>query len=71
MTILDLHGVRYEEVPRICHSFLNSHWGLEMKIITGNSDDLKQLVISVLRQYDLEFFTGNNVYSGSIKIYTN
>ena len=42
-----------------------------MKIITGNSDDLKQLVISVLRQYDLEFFTDNNVYSGSIKIYTN
>ncbi len=71
MMTLDLHGVKYEEVPRICHAFVNSNWGAKLKIITGNSDELKQLVISVIRQYDLEFFTDNSFYCGSIKIYTN
>lgn len=71
MITLDLHGVTYEEVPRICHAFINTNWGLELKIITGNSDEMKRSVISVLRQYDLQFYTDGGLYCGSIRIYTN
>jgi hypothetical protein len=71
MITLDLHGVRYEEVPRICHAFINTNWGVELKIITGNSDEMKQVVVSILRQYSLDFHTDNSLYCGSIRIYAN
>jgi hypothetical protein len=71
MKTLDLHGVKYEEVPRICHGFINTYWGQELKIITGNSDEMKQIVISVIRQYGLDFHTDNSLYCGSVRIYAD
>ena len=71
MKTLDLHGVRYQEVPRICHTFINNNWGSELTIITGNSDEMKRVVVSVLVQYDLDFHTDNSIFAGSIKIHVN
>ena len=53
MKELDLHGVEYDSVLMICHRFINDNWGQEMKIITGNSTALKNIVTRVIRNYDL------------------
>ena len=53
MNELDLHGVEYDNVLMICHRFINDNWGTEMKIITGNSTALKNIVTRIIRNYDL------------------
>ena len=59
MNELDLHGVRYEDVPQRCHKFINANWGKEMKIITGNSFMMKQIVSNILKFYKLKFTLDN------------
>ena len=52
MKTLDLHNVRHKDVIRQVEDFLA--WEeLPAKIITGNSDKMKQLVISVVKRYKL------------------
>ena len=62
MKILDLHGIRHSDVSTKCHVFINDNWGKEMKIITGHSSRMKNLVIEVLNFYKLEF-TLDNIYN--------
>ena len=51
---LDLHGIRHEEVDRLVENFviLNK---TPMRIITGNSDKMKELVIEVLDRHDIQY----------------
>tara|TARA_Y100001963_G_C6493606_1_gene314586 strand:- start:81 stop:281 length:201 start_codon:yes stop_codon:yes gene_type:complete len=51
---LDLHGIRHDEVDRIVENFvlLNNS---PMRIITGNSDRMRDLVIKVLDRHDIQF----------------
>ena len=52
MKTLDLHNVRHKDVIHQVEDFLA--WEeLPAKIITGNSDKMKQLVISVVKRYKL------------------
>ena len=66
MKVLDLHGVRHYEVENRCHLFINDNWGKEMKIITGNSFMMKQIVSDILRFYKLNFKLDNSYNLGYI-----
>ena len=66
MKILDLHGVRHYEVENKCHLFINDNWGKEMKIITGNSFMMKQIVSDILKFYKLNFTLDNPYNMGYI-----
>jgi hypothetical protein len=66
MRVLDLHGVRHYLVEEICHSFINDNWGHEIKIITGNSLKMKQIVSEVLKFYKLNYSLDNPFDMGYI-----
>ena len=54
MNQLDLHGIRHSDVDRVVENFvlLNE---LPMRIITGNSDRMVELVIKVLDRHNIEY----------------
>ena len=51
---LDLHRIKHEEVDRLVENFvlLNE---LPLRIITGNSDKMRQLVIKVWDKHNIEY----------------
>jgi len=51
---LDLHGIRHEDVDRIVENFvlLNTP---PLRIITGNSDEMRELVIKVLDRNSISY----------------
>ena len=51
---LDLHGIRHEEVDRLVENFvlLNEP---PIRIITGNSNKMKDIVTEVLDRHDMEY----------------
>jgi DNA-nicking Smr family endonuclease len=53
METLDLHGMRHHQVKSEVENFVLLH-ELPVKIITGNSPAMKQIVQSVLDEYDLK-----------------
>lgn len=59
---LDLHGVKHEDVGRQCDKFMSSIWGNYdcVDIITGNSTQMRKLVISALDYYDVEISMSMN-----------
>ena len=52
METLDLHNQRHRDVERLVEDFLN-WYDLPVKIITGNSNKMKQLVIDVVKRHKL------------------
>ena len=58
MKELDLHGINYDSVLMVCHRFINDNWGEEMKIITGNSVPMKNIVIRIVKNYGLPHRVG-------------
>ena len=69
MAILDLHGIRHEEVERVMNSFINSNFYKNMKIITGRSQTMRSLVCTIIECYDLEYQIGDLANDGYIMIY--
>ena len=55
MKTIDLHGFRYHEAKQQLELFINDNWGDRIKVITGNSETMKNLVCEVIREYSLEF----------------
>ena len=56
MDELDLHGTRHEEVSRLLENFLYPHiqkGTSEVKIITGKSPEMKQIVHDTLKLYGM------------------
>ena len=54
---LDLHGTFYRDVSEKVHSFISKciiEKAHEVEIITGNSDQMKELVKKVLSEYNLK-----------------
>lgn len=51
MEILDLHGVKHHKVDEVTRTFLN-FIDLPCQIITGNSEQMKQIVKNVVKEYD-------------------
>lgn len=68
--VLDLHGMRHEDVEEVCHRFVNENWGVsaELHIVTGHSVRMKSLVRRVLSMYDLQFEDGDIKNKGYIRI---
>ena len=57
---LDLHGVRHHEVRNKVIRLVEDNWGegLNVEIITGNSDEMKAIVGNVLNEYNLDYKVG-------------
>lgn len=53
---LDLHGIKHTDVQRKCDIFMTQIWGTYdcVDIITGNSDQMRKMVVSALNDYDVE-----------------
>ena len=66
MRSVDLHGVKHYDVNDTCHLFINDNWGHDMKIITGNSLMMKQIVSDILKFYKLNFSLDNPYDMGYI-----
>ena len=54
MEILDLHGIKHNDVDRLVENFVLLK-ELPIRIITGNSDKMKDLVIKVLNRHQIEY----------------
>ncbi|MDB2481728.1 hypothetical protein N9W84_01015 [bacterium] len=67
---LDLHGAMHHEVIGICSKFINKNFGKELKIITGNSDKMKEIVIEIIISYNLEYRIGDYINFGYIVVYS-
>jgi len=66
MKMLDLHGVRHNDVEEVCHAFINDNWDHELKIITGNSSLMKNIVCKILMFYKLKYTLDNPYDMGYI-----
>ena len=54
MITLDLHGKRHDDVDRIVENFLLLS-DLPCKVITGNSNKMKEMVIKVVERHELHW----------------
>jgi|CryBogDrversion2_8_1035294.scaffolds.fasta_scaffold89830_1 hypothetical protein len=69
---LDLHGKSHYEVSRLLDEFIwnamksNLH---DIEIVTGNSSRMKEFVIEVINEYQLEYEIGNAWNSGFIRVF--
>tara|TARA_B100000287_G_C20220503_1_gene617833 strand:+ start:216 stop:416 length:201 start_codon:yes stop_codon:yes gene_type:complete len=54
METLDLHGIRHHDVDRLVENFVMMKQP-PMKIITGNSDRMIELVVKVLNRYEIDY----------------
>lgn len=74
MNKLDLHTTRYTDVKRKVIRFIESNWdsGNALEIVTGNSTSMKEVVIEVLEEYQLDYRVGDylGINKGYIKVYT-
>jgi len=57
MKKLDLHRIRHEYVRNETIRFVESNWasGEEVEIITGNSVEMRGLVMNILDEYGLTY----------------
>jgi DNA-nicking Smr family endonuclease len=70
MKEIDLHGIKHENVTKLLDSFLYEHLTKRtdyITIITGNSDKMKELVLSILKEYNLSGTESMN-NSGSLHV---
>ena len=71
--ILDLHGVKHADVEKAVDNFVykNREYSGVLEIITGNSGQMKNIVLSVLSQYSFDKIRiGDIINNGYIKVYT-
>lgn len=63
MNTLDLHGTHYEDVKRKTIRFIEDNWDNpeEIKIVTGNSGNMRKIVKSILKEYKLGYKIGNGI----------
>ena len=54
METLDLHGIRLHDVDRLVENFVLFKTQ-PMRIITGNSDRMIELVIKLLDRYNIDY----------------
>lgn len=61
MKTLDLHGLRHIDVRNILIKEIEKLWGknIDLKIITGHSTQMKEIVVEVLKEYKLEYREGD------------
>ena len=54
MMKLDLHGIRHEDVDRLVENFILLS-DVPSKIVTGNSDRMKELVKNVIERHGFDW----------------
>jgi hypothetical protein len=69
---LDLHGIGHNDVDDLVHRFINENWesGKELRIITGHSLKMKNIVRDILKMYDVEVEEGDPRNSGYLRVLT-
>ena len=66
---LDLHGIQHQEVFVLVEDFvLKNQNQLPFKIITGNSEKMKSIVINVLNQHQFNYLNGDYYNRGYIDV---
>ena len=58
MNVLDLHGVKHADVPRLVDQFIWEQMNKnskEIEIITGISQAMKEIVINNLKDYEMTY----------------
>ena len=65
--LLDLHRINHIDAEILIDRFINKYWGknISARIITGNSQTMKEIVISKLNFYDIKYTIGNEWESTS------
>ena len=53
---LDLHGIQHDEVDRLVENFVLLK-SLPLRIITGNSDEMRRLVVNVLERHHMNYWS--------------
>ncbi len=67
MEILDLHGVRYKDVEVMVENFVLIN-DLPVKIITGNSIGMREIVCNVLKLHQMNWNYESDYNLGSLII---
>tara|TARA_B100001250_G_C19787132_1_gene784721 strand:+ start:1442 stop:1690 length:249 start_codon:yes stop_codon:yes gene_type:complete len=66
---LDLHGLKHSEVPLLVENFIMKYQNdLPLEIITGNSDNMKSIVVSTLKEYNFNYSVGDYYNRGYITV---
>ena len=67
--ILDLHGIKHTDVEALVEDFiLQNQDQIPLKIITGNSDKMKMIVVWVLKKHDFKYQDGDYYNRGYIEV---
>lgn len=61
MPSIDLHGLRHDDAKHKVINFIEDNWFTlgELRIITGHSQRMKDVVIEVLKEYKIPHRTTN------------
>ena len=61
MVKVDLHGIKHSDVKWILIKEIEKHWNnnIEIQIITGHSSNMKNIVIDILNEYDINYQVGD------------
>jgi len=66
MEILDLHGIKHEDVKALVDSFININFNnLPIEIITGNSVHMLKIVRKIVQSHELNMEPTNYINLGS------
>lgn len=65
MKTLDLHGMYHDAVERHVENFVLLNES-PLRIITGNSEKMKKIVVSVLSEHDFKYYPENYTNFGSL-----
>ena len=66
---LDLHGVKHADAIKIVEDYvLQYQQECPLKIITGNSDKMKKIVINVVKSYGFNYLDGDFYNRGYISV---
>tara|TARA_B100000989_G_scaffold217976_1_gene166116 strand:+ start:1538 stop:1759 length:222 start_codon:yes stop_codon:yes gene_type:complete len=67
MKTLDLHGLKHQEVDEKVRSFLN-FVNLPCYIITGNSQEMKDIVKKIVKEYEWYCHEKNSYNKGTLVV---
>ena len=66
---LDLHGVKHADVEVLVENFIFKYQeDLPIKIVTGNSNAMKKIVINVLNKHNFSYLDGDFYNRGYIDV---
>tara|TARA_Y100001968_G_C19437890_1_gene760854 strand:- start:1433 stop:1681 length:249 start_codon:yes stop_codon:yes gene_type:complete len=66
---LDLHGVQHSEVFILVEDFILKNQSLlPLKLITGNSDKMKSIVLEVIKKHNFNYSEGDYYNRGYILV---